>query len=213
MDDIFWENIEQARDRLIGTYILHGDTPVCVESISATGTCTVSDPFELGLKEFPLSDPQFHRFHKLPSMGFVNLVGFKRPLAVFLKRIPERSRSHGIKPGKVTVLGLTAGDFRRSEGINYNAVLSDKGYKECIKGNFPNPKEICDFLSYGESAAFSSKYAILRDTFGMFWLFRGDKRIGLLLDQKLSLSKTTECFAEELKEIPDFANISIQRLD
>lgn len=200
---MFWEDSRQADERLTGTYVMYGDKPVMIDRVSNDSAVIVPADGSPS-KTVRLDDPLFYDFHKLPPLGYVNVVGTGTPLAVLLTRVPERSRSHGLKSGRVTIEELLQAGMMKSPRFNLNGVLSDKGYSHRIAGIYPKVSEILDKLPEGCSVAFSPKYAVCLDGFGLFRLFRRNRQIGLVTPNGLRLSESTACFREDLQAEPSF---------
>lgn len=205
-DKMFWEDVAQAVDRLTGTYVMYGDDAVYVDRVEARPdgpSARISFPGG-GSAWKLLTDDAFHDFHKLPPMGYVNVVGAGKPMAVLLTRYPERSRSHGIKSGKVAVADLTDKGLVGSRIFDFASVVRDKGYSYRIAGIYPSISEIVEKLEEGCSAAFDSKYAVVKDSFGLLRLFRRNAPVGLLNENGLHLSKTAMFYREEISELDNF---------
>lgn len=204
---MFWEDVVQAGERLTGTYIMYGDEPVKVQAVEsrAEGPSATIENVKTGSRTRKLlSDPKFHDFHKLPPLGYINLIGFKKPVAVYTKRIPERSRSHGLRDNRVTVSLLDQNGLGTTFGINLASVLSDDGYKHRVEGFYPTAEEIVENLPEDCSAAFSPTYAIYKDAYGLFRLFRREGMVGLISHRGLRLTRETACYQEELIELENF---------
>lgn len=207
MDKMFWESVEQANERLSGTYIMYGDKPYYVEGTStreAGPSARLSD-LETGKTTWKvLTDEAFHNFHRLPPLGFVNIVSRGAPVAVYMARIPERSRAHGLKDNRVAVHELGPNGMARGTGMFFSRVAQDKGYTWRVANIYPTAQEIMDKLPENCSTAFSPQYAILKDSSGLFRLFRKTELIGLITDRGLRLSPKTVCYREELEETEAF---------
>jgi hypothetical protein len=203
---MFWEDVQQAQDRLSGTYVLHGDKVVFVERCENRDrlpSARCLDTIASSTAWYPLTDEAFHDFHKLPPLGYVNITRTGYPHAVLLQRLPERSRSHGLKTNRISVSGLVGPGLAPS-AYNYDHIVVDKGYGMAIRGEYPTAKEILDNLDEDTSAAFSPSYAISRDSFGILRLFRKQLMIGVIDEEVVKFARTTDCYREELQQTTTF---------
>lgn len=213
MGKMFWEDIQQASERLNGTYILYGDKVVIVDR------CDIRDGNPSALVVYPkgekssewlaLDDPKFHDFHRLPPMGYVNVFYFGEPRAVYLERLPERSRAHGLKNGRIAVYELLESGPKNSSKLDFSRVVSDDGYAMTTEGVYPTAREIIDNLPAKCSAALSPTYAISRDAFGAFRLYRRQILVGVIMEDVVKFSRTTDCYREELTGMERF-NIKVE---
>lgn len=203
---MFWEDVAQANERLAGTYILYGDD---VRYVGECGTREGTPSGRLhdmrtGRSEWvDLADEKFHDFHKLPPMGYVNLISLGYPQAALLTRIPERSRLHGIRANRVAVAFLN-GAALGNGGYGYEQIVVDKGYDSAVVKEFPTAKQIIENLDEKQSAAFSPRYAISKDEFSVFRLWRRNLLIGIINEESVSFAKTTSCYKEELDQTETF---------
>lgn len=203
---MFWEDVQQANERLAGTYILYGDAVRYVASCETRDgipSARLQD-MRTGNQEWrDLSDENFHSFHKLPPMGYVNLVSLGYPQAALLTRHPERSRLHGIRSNRVAVAFLN-GPALGNGGYGYEQVATDFGYDDAIKRDFPTAKQIIENLDEKQSAAFSPSYAISKDEFSVFRLWRRNLLIGIVNEDSVSFTRETSCYKEELEQTESF---------
>lgn len=203
---MFWEDVQQANERLAGTYVLYGDEAKYIaECASRDGTPKARVINMRTAKEdwVDLADEKFHDFHKLPPMGYVNLISLGYPQAALLTRIPERSRLHGIRANRVAVAFLN-GPTLSNGGLGFEQIVVDKGYYDAIVKSYPTARQILENLEERESAAFSPSYAISKDDFSVFRLWRRNLLIGIINEEVVSFAKTTECYREELDQTETF---------
>lgn len=203
---MFWEDIQQASERLTGTYVMYGDDPAYVERVETRDdgpSARLLFPNDTAVWKL-LADEAFNDFHKLPPLGYVNVVGYGRPMAVLMARIPERSRSHGLKDNRIAVHDLTDKGLVSSHTFSLTSVLRDKGYKYRISNIYPTVSEIIEKLPDGCSAAFDSKYAVVKDSFGLLRLYRRNAAIGLLDTAGIRLNRLSVFYREEIQELDNF---------
>lgn len=207
MDKMFWEDTNQANERLQGTYVLHNNRVVYVERCDdrAEGPSARVLISRAGKQSWiPLADKGFNDFHKLPPLGYVNVFYYGEPRAVYLERMPERSRAHGLKNARVSVEDLGEAGFKPSR-LDYSYIVSsDEGYEARLAGEYPTAKEIIANLTSGCSAAFSPVYAIVRDSFGTARLYRRRLLVGAITNDIVQFTRTTDCYREELAGIERF---------
>ncbi len=205
---MFWEDVQQARDRLEGSWILYDNQPVSVSSVgqrdegpSAQCLCPKTGKVTWRL----LTDPAFGDFHRLPPLGYVNLVRPGKPTAVYLTRVPDRSRLHGLRSNKVTLHELTPMGLVACSGkYPLEVIFADRGYDYRVADVYPDATEVIEKLPEGCSAAIDSRYAIAKDSFGLCRLYRRQACVGLLNENGLRLSRNSEFYKEEISEIPAF---------
>lgn len=206
MAKMFWEDVNQANERLANTYVMYGDDIYHIdrcENASGTPSAYAADPIHGNYRFISLEDDAWHNFHKLPPMGYVNVMSYGFPMAVLLTRLPERSRSHGIKANRVSVAHLAGGAIAGSP-INFVHIVNDSGYRDNIRGAYPTARQILDNLDEGQSAAFHPSYAISKDDFGIFRLFRKHLMVGVIEDSSVRYTKVTDCYREELEQTESF---------
>jgi hypothetical protein len=198
----FWTDVRQAIERLQGSVVLLGDSPVMVEMIGgsdASPIATVADYTSGGkMKDVPLDSKEFKNFRKLPPTGWVNHFGHKQ--AVLLERRPVRTRTHGLTDASVAVFSFARGSLSGG-GFSYRHIYTDKGYLQACKDDFPPLDGVLSNLKEDSALAVSSTYAVFRDEHGLRWLYRLGKRVGLFTDNSnlLVLGKF-KFLKEELNE-------------
>ena len=200
---MFWEDIHQAAERLPNSYILYGDDVVSVVRCETRKEGPSAQVYFMkdGREEWKsLDDPLFHDFHRLPPLGFVNVVSLGKPTAILLTRLPERSRIHGLKNSRVKCEELTPAGLMKSSKTDYSRITTDKGYSWRIANSYPTASEIMEKLPDGCSAAFSPTYGISKDSFGISRLFRRGLAVGIIHENGLRLTKQTAAYREELEE-------------
>lgn len=202
----FWESWEQAHERIQGSYVLYGDAPAFVDVVNppevpgAVPTASVSLLGESRTCSKPLDDPLFHRFRKLPPVGWVNHV--KQGNGVFLERRPVRSRQHGLSNNNVFVASKSAGAFSWRD-YNYFNVVKDKGYPLACKKDYPGMKDVITHIRADTVIAVSPLYAILRDDNGLRWFYRNLKKVGAFFDtETLLLFNQFSYLREEIGDSP-----------
>jgi hypothetical protein len=203
---MFWEDVAQASERLVGTYILYGNQVYYVGSVDIKDrvpSARLTDMATGGTTWKDLADEGFHDFHKLPPLGYVNLVNTGYPQAALLTRIPERSRLHGLRANRIAV-AFVSGASVGPAPINYENIVVDKGYQLSIDKQFPSAKQILENIDERQSAAFSPSYAISKDEFGVFRLWRRNLLVAIINEENVSFSKTTDCYREELDQTETF---------
>lgn len=201
----FWESLEQARERLRGSYVLYGDAPFYVEDVTASdrGMYIIGNNVRRGAREKKSADdPLFNMFRTLPPLGWCNLLShpglsITRPKAVYTTRVPNRGRSHGLVTNRIRIRGLVGGTWQR-EGFSFESVVCNPGYHEGISGIFPTMEETLENLQPSCTVAISKKFAINRDSDKLFWLYRNSEKLGLLGKQEIKLFPSNVCFREEL---------------
>lgn len=202
--DDFWENLEQARERLSGCYIMYGNEIVYVEDVHAKSnglTARIYDAARINPSRLvKLSDPAFKSFREIPPLGWTNIVGGTKPNAVFMERVPVRQRTHGLSNNNVTVKDNSTGLVGRSREYNFTSVVTNKGYEGTIEGKYPSLEEVLQKLPRDSLAAVSSRYAVQEDSPGMKWFYRNSERVGMISGENLLLFKGFLYLLEELQE-------------
>ena len=217
----FWTDSQQASERLAGSVILYDNLPHYVAEIRGGYADDVPRAFMSRgvnyntsgkLIQRKLDSSKFARFRELPPMGWVNLRPSKGgpARAVFLSRISVRRMAHGLSDNNCRVFDPSYNPTRLG-GYSFMSVFADPGYEDACAGKYPDMSDIHLNLNDEESAAYSPLYAIVRDSEGLTWLYRKDKKIGLFSGtDTLNLLRTGRCFIEELTEDPRFTANKIQ---
>lgn len=208
----FWEDRQQARERLLNTVVLYGNNPLWVQAIEATqdGSGRGNDIYGMeytgkdskGVSaKHPMADPLFHRFRKLPPVGWFNSYAHKN--AVLINRRPVRSRLHGLNSQNVEILiSDDEGQLHRHDD-KILAVVADKGYVESCYGVRPPMKDVLLHIKSGSTLAVSEKFAISRDKKGLRWLWRKNEKIGLFAGvDTVVLTEDAVFYREELQADP-----------
>lgn len=210
----FWEDAQQASERLTNTYVLHGDTPFFVQTVSPGDGETpsaIGRAYPLEKSEIHnLDDPAFHRFRKLPPVGWVNCERYSEGL--YLERRPIRSRVHGLNDNNVRVGFIPDQAVRLSFGdFSFESVVKDPAYAQCCVGEYPSLEETLSCIRSGTTIAISNKYAVKRDSEGLRWLYRLSERVGLFSgNASLLLANSSAYLREELVEDPAISVENIQ---
>ena len=205
---MFWTDINQARDRLEGSYFLLGNDPVYFERIREGETRVTN--YRTGQAGVLVSLEDFGDFRKLPPLGWVNWTGGAETRAFYLYRVPMRNRQHGLSSNNCNAGGIENDLYRsRSNRVSFDNVLTNDGYLEAVDGIFPEPGEILEHLQKGQEAAFSMKYAISCDSRGLFWLWRKTDCLGLILKDSIRLLPGQNCYRDELAETRELATFQL----
>ena len=211
--DQFWTDAGQASERLTNCYILYNDLPVYVERVREGGDgVAVASVYDHEAKKLQLSlnDPGFHRFRKLPPLGWINT---KRPhCAAYLARRPRRTRQHGLSEDNLTVdvIHNSTGALQRA-GYEISTYIKDPGYLLCCKKEYPTLDDILNCVKEDTALAVSPLYAVFRDNLGLRWLYRGTERIGLFSGaDTLTLINTFAYLKEELTDASEITVKNIQ---
>jgi hypothetical protein len=199
---MFWTDATQAAERLTGSHILYGDAPVYVMEVTGRGEpqATIRTWPEGGLTQVKLADPKFHKFRKLPPLGWVNYS--KNKMAVLLERRPIRGRTHGLADNNTLVGSFdTENEILVYRNYSYSHIAKDPAYVEICKTGYPRLKDVLQHVREGTSIAFSPMYAIYRDQLGLRWLYRSKDKIGIFSDVENFLLPTKfRHFREELRD-------------
>lgn len=204
--DMFWEDQVQAEERLSGTYLLHGDDVVHVRAIQGMDDgqvgAHVTRMKDKKVELIPLSDPKFHRFRRLPPIGWVN--NQEHQEGVFAMRRPVRARRHGLSDENVSVGRIERGGYQlRYDKYRYSFITADKGYDQACKDDYPALTDVLAHIREGSTMAVSAKYATVCDENNLSWLYRDDQRVGLFAGKdSLLLMGKHAYLREELTESP-----------
>ena len=205
---LFWENSQQAGERLNGTVVLLGDLPVQIQRVQPSADDLSIADILLPSGEViqrNLADEAFHRFRKLPPLGWTNY----RDTAVFLRRRIRRTTRHGLNNDNVvTYHGSTGGDLLPVASPNLMRVFTDKGFEDSCKGSFPTMEEALSRLRQDRFIALSNDTAIGKgqDTY----LYYKDRVCGKVLDANtLQLAKRVSYLRESLQMNPQLADKEI----
>lgn len=213
--DFRWADAEQASSRLRGTYVMYDDDVFYINRVHApsTGLAAEGQHIRTGKgASYPLDDPNFHGFRKLPPLGWVNLCGVDRPTAMYLRRLPARSNPHGLKNGRISCHELVKGSWNPSRSHDFSGIVKDRGYRMGLDGDYPTPAEIMEKLRVPTTVAFSRLFAISRNLEGEFSLYRRADRVGSLREGEIVVGKGTEWCKEELEStLPEGLTITVKR--
>lgn len=218
MADFFWTDATQAQERLHNTVVLYDDIPCYVAEIVGG--------FEDGVPRAVihmcnawgtparkrLDSPKFSRFRSLPQLGFMNRPE-SRSVYMF-ERIAVRTRSHGLANNNTRINMIYQEPNHISIGRadrNLTQLLQGEDFLRMHKGEYPNASEILSVLDPGSALAYSRNYVIIRDTDGLRWLYRGNRRIGFFPGvDTLNLFQKSAFYREEIMEDENFNINTIQ---
>lgn len=195
---MFWEHIEQARQRLNGAVVLRDGLPIRFGDITSKNI-NVKDIATGSVLKVNLDDKEFNDFRDLPEMGFVNVPGE----LYFTMRVPVRSQTHGLSRSNTKMFLYKGGRFISDIPTNYDKFVDDYGlyYAEAVKGAFPSFDKAVEYVSDRQPVAFSRKWALaMKD--GIKTLFRLQDEIGIVSSDGACLLKPLYlCYREELQEL------------
>lgn len=218
MDDIFWTDATQARERLTNTVVLYNGEPVII--IDVLNGEDFDDRVPRAYMDYcgkdgkperkRLDSPKFNKFRDLPPLGWLNDGKYG---AVLLERKAARSRAHGLCDTNVFVRHFLKDygyDLCRMDG-GWKRFYTTEGFIESCKDVFPTLEEVLLNVKENSGIAFSRKFAVYRDDLGLRWLYRNEQRIGLFPNSKsLSLISKFKFYLEEIMAEPKFTLDSIQ---
>lgn len=227
--DMFWTDRGQAQERIAGTVILYDNDPVYVDRVedafdSPDNVIRVSirscDPDQTVSRK-RLDSPKFKRFRELPTLGWMNSAD-PRTGALFLYRRSVRTRSHGLSRNNVNVVGFPkkvvyAGNYAGSlqsygEG-SFDQFMFDRGFKDMHHGRYPSLGSILSAVQECSAIAFTNRFCVVCDDFGIRWLFRDRTRVGIFGgDNTLFLLKKFVYLREEIMAEPRFTIDQIREL-
>jgi hypothetical protein len=217
----FWTDIEQATRKLVGCVLMYEDDPVYIERVNLPAS--VGGP-PIAVVKFcnkpstnvtlPLDDPKFHKFRKMPSLGWCNpspKLGFGYG-AIHLERITRNMQPHGLRAENVAAVSFNPDmDAPLPSPYTFDALFFDKGFVDSTKMKFPTLQGILENIKIKSALAYSPKYAVYRDSMGLRWLYRRTEKIGLFTGtDTLNLFTAFAFYREELMEDPFFTLNTIQ---
>lgn len=207
----FWTDTQQAQERLEGSLVLYGREPVTLRNIreGEEGGSPRVDVTYCATPRTPavqkrLDSPKFNRFRSLPIIGWVNSPTGQ---PVFLERRVIRARAHGLNDSNVTVFDLGGKEYliQPSRDFSFRDIWTTSGFVDSVKGDFPSLEDVLVHIKEKTIIAYSRRYAVLRDTLGIRWLYRNTERIGLFTgNDTLLLLQSTSFYKEEIMEDPLF---------
>lgn len=205
--DFFWTDAVQAAERLVRSHVMYGENVAYVENVANAeksgqapiATIVLYPKGERQYKE--LSDEAFHKFRRLPPLGWVNTKRNKS--GIFLARKPARTRTHGLCDTNVSVGSIQQGSKFQWSEQHFSQIAGDEGYTWSITGTFPLMADVLNHIRPGQTFAISSNYAIARDEGGVRWFYREHQRVGLFPgNDTLLLIDKFKFLREELTEDP-----------
>jgi hypothetical protein len=208
----FWTDDAQAAERIKDTYVMFGNDIVEVNQVlGGVAEYRVADTRVFGRSL--LRDAGWHRFRKLPPLGWMNTAAAKGKVqAVYLRRSAQRTRQHGLSSNNVIAYQIyDTGVVDRCRTQNIGTVYGSGLYR--LKDHYPPLRQLFPLLQEGQSIAISDKYCVFRDTESLTWLFRKRKRIGLIPDTgTLLLLRSQKFYREEIESLRDILPLEIKEL-
>lgn len=214
----FWEDWEQAMERLPDTTVLFNNEPVLIIRIEnahpeppVATLCKLPDittPHRVSL-----ADPGFKLFRELPTLGWLNYADNDGglPSSFYCYRIPVRSRLHGLGSHNVRVDGFYKDNLVRSQDHNFASLYSNDFIINSMKGNYPNSREILETVPNNCALAFSNKGAIYRDDIGIRWLYINAQKVGFFTEPTvLQLPQKFAFMKEEIESQPNLVVTQIK---
>jgi hypothetical protein len=204
-NDAFWEDSQQASERLTGSVVLYGTSPALVERILPSR----DEQIFADVRIFPvgattrlnLADPLFHHFRNLPRLGWSNNISQGR--ALYLERRVVRTTRHGFTGENTTVLAVDRSGETFSRDIRLESFVSDPGFSDANNGVFPSLADTLTNIRIGDTIAISNNLAVFRDNNGIRWLYKDTSKVGLFTDNSSILLMSRFSFLkEELIEAP-----------
>lgn len=184
--DFFWENHEQAHQRLNNGVILFGGSPVFVQDVQAhTDGVPRAHIHLLPSKDATtkkLNNPLFERFRQSVPLGYINcFFGGATRHCSFLERTTPRTVLHGLTNNNVGCQTLNYnGSFTNDK--RFMAYVYDQSFVDMAIGNYPTFKETAGSMIPASSVAIHRNYALVRNERGLISLFRGRKKIASVPD-------------------------------
>ena len=184
MKDLFWEDAQQARDRLSNTVVLYGDDPVFIGDVRPDGPVVKADVTFYPTGKFiqlNLADSRFHKFRTLPPLGWVN--NTKDKTAYYLERRVRRTTRHGLFNDNTSCLFADlAGGGVIEAGHRFSTISQDLGFSESCKGLFPTLEEVLTNVKQGNIIAISNSFAIGKNPIGAYLLYHHKICCGIFTD-------------------------------
>jgi hypothetical protein len=159
-----------------------------------------------------MDSPLFNKFRPFP-LGMYNYNGF----AYYTERQPQRPKTEqGLTEGAVMQTHITTSPTNEKYPMQCN--MFTEGFRDCILGKHPSPKEVLDGLTSDEfvntSVAFDRHFALARGPIDT--LFLGYKRdiIGVLPHADFSTVTLGQKFhhcKEVVEDLSLFASIRMKR--
>jgi len=183
----FWTDEVQAQERLNNTFIKHNDDVVFVSHIENEKIFYINYVDDT-IGNDTLDSVSWKRFRVLPPIGWLNIDrqkdvhrGVKKYVGgVYLNRRAVRSRSHGLNDTNIQIFS-----FQPDE----KGLVNDKSFilKDVYKcGFYKDPEQYPSFteafrhLRNGFCVALSPKFALIKDSDGLTWLYRKRLKVALI---------------------------------
>lgn len=201
--DLFWENSQQASERLNGCCVLYEDKPVFIRGVRVTrDDLAIAD-----LTVYPsgeqmshnLADERFHKFRKLPPLGWTNLSEGGK--ALYLRRRIRRSTRHGLCSDNLILSAAEPCSPLEDISFPFNRVISSQGFADSCKAKYPTLGETLETIKEGSFVALSKDFALCKSKEGLYGLYFKDRFCGTLSDAaSLTLFKKYSYLREILQE-------------
>lgn len=210
----FWTDDQQARERIVDSFVMKDDQVVYVDSIE-DGRVSFRKVEEFHLfEQAPLADPSWNKYRTLPPLGWLNiLVNTGRTRfagAVHLRRVAIRSRVHGYN-GNNIIINQFVEDTLTKSGLTLKSVYACGLYRN--PEQYPNAEQAFASLRDGSAVALSNKFALFKDTKGLVWLYRKRRPVMLIPDVRTGLLLRSEKFyREDLEDNKDILPFEIKEL-
>lgn len=225
--EMFWTDIDQARERVQNTVVLYDGDPHWIDVINSgrdypdgipkvnLRTC---DP-DRTVKQVNIDDPKFSKFRELPRLGWLN---HSNPLhgASFLYRVSRRTRVHGLSRQNVNAvmfprksLGGFSGNLSAAGEGYFDEIMYNTGFKEMHHGMYPSLKSVLNAIGDSSSIAFSNTFCVVCDEQNIKWLYRNRDKIGIFSgDDTLFLLRKYIYLREEIMDEERFTCNQIREL-
>lgn len=215
---MFWTDINQASERLVGSIVNWNGEPVYIESVFANtkGQPVASCITEDDTKIIELSDEGWNNFRDLPVLGWFNLVSERKNTVspIYLERRAVRARIHGLSYNNTKIYRASDQGIENIRDTDLRYYFRNPGYKETMKdvSNYPKVSTILMALSSTPSGvSFSRNFCVIVTEEGMKWLYRKTNRIGFFTGtDSLNLFPRHGFYKEELQACPSFDITKIQ---
>lgn len=229
-----FENLDQARQRLENTIVVHNGQGYYVASVASSGGNQVGHlaalPCNYGpsrskqptTEVFRLDDPLFNRFRPF-ELGFANIfdsVLEDNTHTMFFHRRPMRSGARqGLSRDAIDGCYLLNGNLKlgggsaRMEGLDFTAhIMPSQGFANMIRGVYPTFQECVEGLIEDSSLAFDRNYAVHKDYDGLVWVYRQFEKVGLVnpTSREFFLFSRKKFLREEIQESGKFPTIQAE---
>lgn len=190
--DNFYENLEEAVHRLVGTIVKYEDEFYLIDNIQNAD----DNIFRVHMRTLKnvltggksitkkMNSPYFNKFRPFP-LGMVNIGGH----AKYLSRTPVRSRLQGLADN--SLIETPIDDYEATSpppvipvrrGREKNVQWCSQEMEDCFKGDYPSFAETAEALDNAEianhSVAFSRELALVRGFCGIRFLANKSGIIG-----------------------------------